>query len=76
MPLFLIRIYRYFNDSILSVFKDIVGFFDFRKRETVGDERSGVYPALRYQMQDFLAITTIYTASLEDEIFAIHIWER
>ena len=27
--LFLIRIYRYFNDSILSVFKDIVGFFDF-----------------------------------------------
>ena len=42
----------------------------------MGDERCGVYPTLFNQAKDFPAIATVHATSLEDEVLAIHVWQR
>ena len=46
-----------------------IGFFDISQRETVCDERSGIYLTLLYQTEYFLTVTAVYTTGLEREIF-------
>ena len=67
--------YCYFDDSISLLLKDFVGFSNLCQRETVGDERCGVYLALLDELQDFLAVAAIHTSSLEGEVLAVHLWE-
>ena len=64
----------YFDDMVLLVFEDAVCFFDLRERETVGDERSGVYLALFDELEYLVAVTSVYATGLEGEVFAVHLW--
>ena len=70
LHLFLIGLlsYCHFDDSIPLLLKKFVGFSNPRQRETVRDERCGIYLALLDELQDFFAVTAIHTTCLEGEI--------
>ena len=67
--------YSYFDDSIPLLLKEFVGFSNLCQRETVGDERCGVYLALLDELQDLFTVTAIHTSCLESEVLALHLWE-
>ena len=64
------------DDTIFLILEHIIRLLYHRKRKTMCNERSGIYLALLYQLQDFLTVATIYSASLEGKVLAIHIRKR
>ena len=63
----------YFYHSVFFVLKDAVRLFYAAEREAVCDEWRSVYLALFYESQHFLAVAAVYAASLECEVFAVHV---
>ena len=60
------------NNSIQLILKDTIGFFYLTQWEAVRNEWSGVNLSLLNQAEDFLAIASVHTTSLEGEVLTIH----
>ena len=63
----------HFDDTVFLVFKQAVGFIDLAERVAVGDERRGVDFAFLDETQNLFAIAAVDAASLESEVFAVHV---
>ena len=61
------------DDVVFLVFEDAISLFDAAERETVGNERGGVYLALCDQLEHLGTVSTNYTTCYDGEVLAIHV---
>lgn len=62
--------------AVLVVLEQAVCFVDTAQRETVRDERRRIDKALPDKVEDLGTVTTVYTASLEGKVLAVHVGQR
>ena len=56
--------------AVAVMFKQIIRAVDLPQREGVGDQRRGVQPARRDQVQDLAAVAAVHAARLEGQVLA------
>ena len=69
----LIVIDSHLYHAIGLALKEVVSLLDSTQRIAVSDEQSSVNLSLSNQAKHLLAVAAVYAASLECEVFAVHV---